>query len=57
MKVDASTCMRCGACASVCPLNLIEVLDAQVKVGDKCTDCGACAKACPVGAIEIERKI
>lgn len=57
MKVDAITCMRCGACASVCPLNLIEVLDAQVKVGDKCTDCGACAKACPVGAIEIERKI
>ena len=57
MKVDASKCIRCGACASVCPLNVIEVLDAQVKVLDGCTNCGTCEKACPVEAITIERKV
>ena len=57
MKVDAGICIRCGACASVCPVNAIEVADAHVRADGSCTNCGLCAKACPVGAITVERKV
>ncbi len=54
MKVDSTKCIRCGACASVCPTSSIEVLDSQVNVLESCTNCGTCEKACPVEAITIE---
>lgn len=56
LKVDLSICFNCGACASVCPLDLIEVKDRNINVRDGCTDCGLCADACPVGAIKIAEK-
>lgn len=49
-----SECYNCGACTSVCPLDLIDVLDRTIKVREGCTDCGLCADACPVGAIKID---
>lgn len=54
MKVDGTNCIRCGACASVCPVNVIEVSDVQVRVEKGCTNCGLCERVCPVGAIKIE---
>ena len=57
MKVDTNICIRCGACASVCPANAIEVADAHVRADRSCNNCGICAKSCPVGAIMIERKV
>ena len=56
MKVDAGVCIRCGACASVCPVNAIEVADVRVQADKNCTNCGICMKICPVGAITVERK-
>jgi ferredoxin len=56
MKVDAGVCIRCGACASVCPVNAIEVADVQVRADKNCTNCGICMKICPVGAITVERR-
>lgn len=53
LEVNLERCYNCGACASVCPLDLIDVMDRGIKVRDGCTDCGLCADACPVGAIEI----
>lgn len=54
MKIDQELCIRCGACAAVCYLNLIDVMDLKVHLRGGCTDCGLCEKACPLGAIEIE---
>jgi len=56
-KIDASICIRCGACASVCPVNAIEVSDVYVRADKSCTNCGLCAKACPVGGITVQRKV
>lgn len=56
LKVNLDLCFYCGACASVCPLDLIDVMDNTVKVREGCTDCGLCADTCPVGAIEIARE-
>jgi ferredoxin len=54
LRIKVSACFKCGACASVCPVDVIEVKDKSIKVKEGCTDCGLCSDTCPVGAIEIE---
>jgi ferredoxin len=47
-----SECIKCGACASVCPVEAISDGDTQYVIDPGlCIDCGACAAVCPVGAI------
>jgi ferredoxin len=47
-----SSCIKCGACASVCPVGAISEGDAQYVIDPAtCIDCGACAAVCPVEAI------
>lgn len=48
-------CCGCGACANICPKNLIEMhpdsegfLYPQIKNHDMCIGCGKCEKVCPV---------
>jgi ferredoxin len=50
-EVDPVRCLRCGACASVCPLNVIEVSDTLARIGEGCNNCGLCVRACPLGGI------
>lgn len=52
-EVDPVRCLRCGACASVCPLNVIEVSDTLAAIGEGCNNCGLCVKACPLGGITL----
>ncbi|EIW18116.1 MULTISPECIES: DUF362 domain-containing protein [Pelosinus] len=52
-KIDSS-CISCGACASVCPVEAISEGDTQYSIDEKCIDCGSCAATCPVGAISPE---
>ena len=45
------SCISCGACADVCPVNAIQEGEgAYVIDKDTCISCGACADTCPVGA-------
>ena len=46
-----SECIKCGACASVCPVSAITEGDSQYNIDEQCIDCGSCAGVCPVGAI------
>lgn len=56
--VDVTKCIGCGACASVCPSRLIEIIDEEdhttiIRHLDRCIYCARCEEMCPEGAIEM----
>ena len=50
MQVDDTACVRCGRCASVCPMQADPLKNAN---SAECIRCGACANACPKSAIRF----
>jgi len=54
LKINASTCVGCGACVQECPFGALSLPDQVAVVDpDKCTLCGACVRSCPVEAIAL----
>jgi NAD-dependent dihydropyrimidine dehydrogenase PreA subunit len=55
VKIDEPSCIGCGACTSVCPLDLIELQNnvATLNDEDACIECGACVDTCPLGVITL----
>lgn len=51
-RIISDECIKCGACADICPVNAIsEADDKYVVDAETCIDCGACEDGCPVSAI------
>ena len=51
-KIDAGTCVGCGACKDNCPVGAIKEVDGHCEIDESlCVDCGACEGGCPVAAI------
>ncbi len=53
--VDVNTCVACGCCVKVCPMDAIHIwrgIMAEV-IKEKCVGCGKCARECPASVIEI----
>ena len=47
-------CVRCGACAAVCPQKGHTLTEAAHDITrTNCLKCGACARECPTGALEL----
>lgn len=46
------SCVGCGKCERVCPLNNISLKDRKPVWGQECTHCMACIANCPTEAIE-----
>ncbi len=58
-RVDASRCIGCGGCASVCTPNLITIEDrGQIALFTwtlaRCTYCARCAEVCPEDAVVMD---
>lgn len=50
------SCIGCGKCVKLCPLNNITIKDGRANWGAECTHCMACISFCPVSAIEYGKK-
>ena len=48
------TCIACGTCASVCPIDCISEGDIYTIDPMACIDCGTCEAECPTESIEEE---
>lgn len=52
--VYKKTCVGCGACVGVCPVEAIILKDGIAQIDpNKCISCGACVGTCPVNAIKM----
>lgn len=55
---EASECVGCGACADICPVDAVAMIDDLPQVDMQwCIGCGVCAVACPAGIISLRRRI
>ena len=51
-----SSCIGCGACEGVCPVNAISMVDGKSQIDPNvCIKCCTCEGICPVEAIKIEK--
>lgn len=48
-------CIRCGRCATICPLGNIDMSNGSPRHGTDCTDCLACYHVCPRHAVMFTR--
>ena len=58
-RVSSGTCIGCGKCAKICPVNAIEMTgEGQTRrasvIQEKCIGCGVCIRHCPAKALILE---
>ncbi|MBP3874259.1 MAG: ferredoxin family protein [Lachnospiraceae bacterium] len=54
VMIDTDICKGCGACAEVCPGNLIRIRQGEkafLPHPEECWGCASCLKACRAGAV------
>lgn len=56
ITIDHDLCETTGACAMVCPEDVIELVDGKPIIVNAlgCTNCWICVENCPSGAIELD---
>ncbi|HZK87018.1 MAG TPA: NIL domain-containing protein [Syntrophomonas sp.] len=57
---NEQVCIQCGACASFCPTDALDIDRESMEVSfqnDKCVVCGMCLECCPTRAIELHFEV
>ncbi|MED5475130.1 MAG: 4Fe-4S binding protein [Candidatus Neomarinimicrobiota bacterium] len=53
IEIIPNKCDFCGACVSVCPVDCIELKEADISIiHEICIDCNLCAYICPIEVLE-----
>lgn len=50
-----NSCLRCGFCVQMCPVQAITVKAGIFVIGPACIACDACLEICPAGAVVDEK--
>ena len=53
--LDRKSCVACGCCVKICPMQAIEVVNgisAHIDL-QRCVGCGRCVLECPASIIEL----
>ena len=50
------TCIGCGICAALCPMENISLAEGRARIGQACATCLACFHWCPAEAIWMSRQ-
>ena len=53
IKIDTVTCIECGKCALVCPMNNLSLSEGKIIANGRCTLCYRCVNQCSKRAITI----
>ena len=57
-ETDLDECIGCGACAAICPVDAVTMVDERPEVDTNwCIGCGVCAVSCPADVISIKRRL
>ena len=56
IKINANTCIGCGQCVDICPMDNLSMDGKKVIAHDRCTLCYRCINACPVQAMSLFSK-
>lgn len=56
--VQDNRCDLCGTCVGVCPVDAIELREADISIiHDKCIDCDICIWVCPIDVLSSDQKV
>ncbi len=57
--VEENKCDFCGTCVAVCPVDAIELFEAQIDIlHDRCIDCDICVWICPIEVLhKVENEV
>lgn len=54
--IDYNKCIKCGACAKICPPQTMKMKDHPKLNKNKCIRCWCCSEVCPVAAIKTTKR-
>ena len=53
IEIIDNKCDFCGTCVAICPVNCIDVLEADISIDHTiCIDCDLCVHICPIEVLE-----
>lgn len=55
ININMNECTVCGECVDVCPMNILQITDDKLVIGDisECSYCETCTDVCPEECITI----